>query len=184
MLQEKRDLDAEIVGKQSQYATPPMKRQQYEKLAIYDTLREAVGDGKEFYGTANGHTSNGWDTTNKPEEGGIITAYDIEIPAMLQEMSGETPYRAYYNGRVPEPEDRFYWAPPKNMPMTSKSHKGTPMPNYTEGEDPLGWYWRVDIDNKVRDKVINGKIPLYEVGGLTLGGAVMAGVDEQNNEEF
>ena len=160
-------LDDKLNPKIATLAPPPMKdRTEYERVAILDELTIASQEGKQFFGWNNSGIQNGSRTPDNIRQG-MKNAYDLEIPRIIQKETGQTPYKAYHDGRVPSEADREYWDYNKAKEL-----------GYDE---PGEWYWRIDLDDELTSKLNDSKINLYSAGGATLiGGAVTS---QSNNEE-
>jgi hypothetical protein len=91
-IQSQWEQDWRAKGDKARISKPPLyKRTQYEKLALMDQLKMAVDEDKDFFGVTNGHLQNGtYISTTK----GMIQAYDIEIPRILEKLTGQRPYAA------------------------------------------------------------------------------------------
>ena len=139
---------------------PPMtKRSQYERMAVLDQLLNNLD--RPFFGWTNSGIQNGGATPDILVEG-MKNAYDLEIPAIIKKATGKTPYKAYHDGEIPEPKQ--YWDREKADKL--------------EYDETRPWYWRIDIDDELRNKLKDDKIHLYsQTGGV---GLYAASQDEED----
>lgn len=162
-----------INAKPPSLSTPPIsKRTQYEKLGIADNLLNSIKAGEDYFGFINGHIQNGAriDTTV-----GMSQAYDIEMPRIVQKMTGETPYMASFSDGTPvqsSDKTKIYWDGKK---------AAEDLEYYDNIGHPWGgdWYWRVDYTPEVKSKLKDAKMEVYGVGGLSLIGATQG----EDNED-
>ena len=150
-------------GGKKDLASPPIKnRTQYEKIVLMDNILKSIKDGKDYFGWINGHIQNGGsiETTK-----GMSQAYDIEMPRIIQKATGETPYMAkFYNG-MPVTDEKVYWDAKKAEDLEYYDNIAKEKNN---GEK---WYWRINLTDKLKNKLKDAKIQLYGVGGAALIGA-------------
>lgn len=141
------------------------KRTQYEKVAMMDQLKQAVNSDKDYFGFINGHIQNGSkiDTTK-----GMIQAYDVELPRILQKLTGEKPYMAsFYNG-TPVSGKKVYWD-------SKKAAENTYYKNIADKEiNGEMWYWRLDLTPEIKERLRKSKTQLY-TNPATIGAAAAVG---------
>lgn len=156
--------------KTSTIGTPPLsKRTQYQKLALMDQLKKAVDEDKNFFGFINGHIQNGSriDTTK-----GMIQAYDVEMPRIIQKLTGLKPYMADFKTGKPiagEDGKKVFWE-------AKKAAEGEHFDNIA---DKGYWYWKIDLTPELKDKLKKAKIQMYSVPAATIG----VGAATQQEEE-
>ena len=153
-----REVEAILNPKKPYIAAPPLQRRStYERLALMDNLMEAAEDGKDFFGFNNASIQNG-SQTPKDTYVGMRNAMNLESPNIIKKWTGETPYKAYHDPADNPGGDKVYW-----------NYKKAEVDgfNSTPGEiDNVAWYWRVDIDDALRDKLKKMDVPVY---GILLG---------------
>lgn len=159
-------------------ATPPLsKRTQYEKLALMDQLKNAIDKDMNYFGFINGHIQNGGKIKTTK---GMVQAYDVEMPRIIQKLTNQKPYMAKFYGGRPVSGEKIYWDP-------KKAAEGDYYDNISsEKNNGEFWYWRVDLTPELKDKITKSKIQLYTnpatVGTAAAGAAAATQQEETNND--
>ena len=150
-----RGVEAILNPKQPSIATPPLqKRSTYERLALVDNLMEAADNGQDYFGWINASIQNGSKTPESTYTG-MRNAMNLESPGIIKTWTGETPYKAYYDPADDPGGAKQYW----NYKKAEEDGFNT-----KPGEiDDTPWYWRIDIDDAMREKLKKMDVPIYSI---------------------
>ena len=152
-------------------APPIAKRTQYEKVALMDQLKGALDDDKDYFGFINGHVQNG---SFHATEKGMIQAYDVEMPRIIQKLTGEKPYMASFDNGKPISGEKVFWD-------AKKAAEG----DYYQKQagDKNLWYWRIDLTPELKDRLSKSKTQLYTHPAAAVGAGALAGAAMYEGEE-